>query len=362
LSSGCIVPVEPESSAGEAWLGWGAARRVADPEPGRLSVYAPDFFLREARPWWVFESSRRVPLAELNAALRAASPGPRPTEAAITWEPARFADFEALFADLQRRIRAGELAKAVPAGFSRGRGPASSAWLPASVAAALDTAAASPLHVYGLWNAWEGVLGATPELLFRSTGPRSIATAAVAGTRPHAVPPDARLPLMDDPKEIEEHEFVLQGIREAFGGMGVVHAGATTELRLAGFSHLFAPVDVCFEREQPFAHVVRALHPTPAVGGWPRDASMEWLHWMERRNEATGAGLRGRFAAPFGAVPPDGAGICWVAIRGVQWTQQPDGAALRLAAGCGVTARSELHREWHELELKLRAIRSALAI
>jgi isochorismate synthase EntC len=89
---------------------------------------------------------------------------------------------------------------------------------------------------------------------------------------------------------------------------------------------------------------------------------MRWLEWMEEQDRAAGVGDRNRFGAPFGAVTADGDGICWVAIRGMQWTQHGEAAALRLAAGCGVTGRSELDREWHELGIKLQAIRTALAV
>jgi menaquinone-specific isochorismate synthase len=230
------------------------------------------------------------------------------------------------------------------------------------VASALRASAESPLNVYGFWDAEEGILGATPELLFRRKGPRSIETAAVAGTRPHAALSGDRLPLMDDPKEVEEHQFVIDGIREAFRDMGTVVVGATRELRLSRFSHLFAPVEVCFDRNERFEAIVRALHPTPAVGGWPRQAGMQWLEWMEREDEAAGVGERNRFGAPFGAITATGEGICWVAIRGMQWVHHAVDATLSIAAGCGVTGRSELQREWHELGIKLQAIRTALAV
>lgn len=360
LDNGCVVPLESQSAEPVVWVGWGGSRRAAEPEAGHLSVYAPDFFLGDAEPWRVYSCSSRIAIGELSRLL--AAERAEPSDGPLAWAEPDFSTFERLFADLQRRIRAGDLKKAVPAVFSRARGGFSRARLACTLRAALNAASDSPLNVYGFWNDSEGMLGATPELLFRYTGPRSISTAAVAGTRPHAARSDSRLPLSDDPKEVEEHQFVVDGIRDAFRSMGSVRVGPTTELRLSNFSHLLAPVDVCFHSPQPFDAVVRALHPTPAVGGWPREAGMEWLAWMEREDEAAGIGQRDRFGAPFGAVTSDGDGVCWVAIRGMQWTHDTHGTELRLAAGCGVTGQSELHREWHELGIKLQAIRTALAV
>lgn len=360
LDNGCVVPLESRSTEPMVWVGWGHSRRAAEPEAGQLSVYAPDFFLDDAEPWRVYPRSTRIAIGELSRLLAAECAGA--AAASLTWTGPDFATFERLFADLQRRIRSGELKKAVPAVFSRAHGGFSRSRLACTLSAALDAASDSPLNVYGFWNDREGMIGATPELLFRYTGPRSISTAAVAGTRPHAARSESRLPLADDPKEVEEHQFVVDGIRDAFRGMGTVRVGPTTELRLSNFSHLLAPVDVCFDSPQPFDAVVRALHPTPAVGGWPREAGMEWLAWMEREDEAAGVGRRHRFGAPFGAVTSEGDGVCWVAIRGMQWTHEASGAELRLAAGCGVTGQSELQREWHELGIKLQAIRTALAV
>ena len=360
MRAGCIVPLETQSAEPVVWVGWGNARRSADPEAGHLSVYAPDFFLTDAEPWIVYDCSRRIALPELNASVAAAC-GDTPA-APFAWAAPDFAMFQRLFADLQRRIERGDLKKAVPAVFSPATGLFSPARFASALRAALDAAAESPLNVYGFWNDGEGMLGATPELLFRYAGPRSISTAAVAGTRPHSARSDARLPLAEDPKEVEEHQFVVDGIRAAFAGMGRVTVGPTTELRLANFSHLFAPVEVCFDAPEPFDAVVRALHPTPAVGGWPREAGREWLAWMEREDRAAGVGPRDRFGAPFGARMSDDDGVCWVAIRGMQWTHDAGTTELRLAAGCGVTAQSELHREWHELGIKLQAIRTALGV
>lgn len=368
LGNGCVVPLEagPASRSAEpnsVWIGWGAPRRATSPEAGRLSVYAPDFFLRDPEPWRVFPCSSQVPVGALREQLEAEIDDLAPEP--YSWTPPELETFERLFTDLQRRISLGELKKAVPAVFASASGAFTQSRLAHTLKSALDASIASPLNVYGLWNADGGILGATPELLFRCTGPRSITTAAVAGTRPHAARADARLPLMEDPKEIEEHQFVIDGIREGFAGMGTVRVAATQELRLAGFSHLFAPVEVCFDRAEPFDAIVRALHPTPAVGGWPREAGMQWLEWMEREDERRGVGGRERFGAPFGAFmggDAERAGICWVAIRCMQWNHDAGATALRLAAGCGVTAQSELQREWHELRIKLQAIRAALAV
>jgi isochorismate synthase EntC len=87
------------------------------------------------------------------------------------------------------------------------------------------------------------------------------------------------------------------------------------------------------------------LHPTPAVGGAPRDAALEWLAEHEAID-------RGWFAGPVGFVQSNGDGEFDVALR----SALVRGRSATAWAGAGIVARSEPRAEFTETELKLRTV------
>ncbi|MCM2323032.1 MAG: chorismate-binding protein, partial [Oligoflexia bacterium] len=112
----------------------------------------------------------------------------------------------------------------------------------------------------------------------------------------------------------------------------------------------------------PFERLARALHPTAALGAFPRPAGWEWLQ------SRPGARNRKRFGAPFGLLwspgTPGTAGqceleaTCVVAIRNIQW----EGERVVLGSGCGLIAESVLEREWDELSLKRESVKRMMGL
>ena len=95
--------------------------------------------------------------------------------------------------------------------------------------------------------------------------------------------------------------------------------------------------------------VTSALHPTPAVGGWPRDRADALIDELEAMD-------RGWYAGAVGWMDSRGDGEMAVALRcGLLWE---DGA--RLYAGVGVMPDSDPARELEETELKFKALLTAL--
>jgi isochorismate synthase EntC len=95
--------------------------------------------------------------------------------------------------------------------------------------------------------------------------------------------------------------------------------------------------------------VVARLHPTPAVGGTPRVAALEFI----RRHEQLD---RGWYAAPIGWVGRE-SGEFAVALRSAVIA----GRDATLFAGCGIVAASDPDREFAESLVKLRPMQAALA-
>jgi menaquinone-specific isochorismate synthase len=375
LGTGALLSEPGEE---KIWVGWGPLTRRAAPAAspttiGLKTIHAelpdgfflvPDFFLEDPTPLWSFERyshvSRNALIEALSTRLTEAQGAPL---GALDWREAVHTDFQSAFEELFQRFEAGTLAKAVPVITDRAPWPVS--WSAAEGRArrlahwlrnALEYADRAPVYAYGAWNTdengiTEGTLGATPELLIRHHSSSEWSTMALAGTRRDA--DRATLPsLLGDPKERREHQLVIDGIRLALEKFGTPRINETDELRLPGLSHLRTPVTLESRPETTLMELVRALHPTPALGAFPREAGPEILRLLDERSPIP----RRRFGAPFGFAPPaqsSSGSLAVVAIRNLQW----DADEIVASAGCGVIAESMPDREWLELRAKLASVR-----
>lgn len=196
--------------------------------------------------------------------------------------------------------------------------------------------------------------GASPELLIRRNGTRAYSQ-PMAGSvaRGSSDTEDERLAreLQHSRKDEVEHRLVSQFVVDALRPYSrQVSAPAPEVVRFTNIQHL--ATNVRAELKEPPAGLLElaaALHPTPAVGGWPRaaaDSLIDELEGMER----------GWYAGAVGWIDGRGDGELAVALRcGLLWE---DGA--RLYAGVGVMPDSDPARELEETELKFKALLTAL--
>ncbi|MBF5043962.1 isochorismate synthase [Aggregicoccus sp. 17bor-14] len=188
-------------------------------------------------------------------------------------------------------------------------------------------------------------VGATPETLCRMEGAR-LSTEALAGS---ASPAQAGA-LAGSDKDLREHRSVVDGIREALAPLSsAVHADeAPALLALKNVVHLRTGIEAELKEGVGPAALVSALHPTPAVGGSPRERALHFL----REHEALD---RGWYAGPVGWVGPGRAHLV-VALR----SALVEGARARLFVGAGIVRGSDPAAEWRETEIKGVAMRRAL--
>jgi salicylate biosynthesis isochorismate synthase/menaquinone-specific isochorismate synthase len=196
--------------------------------------------------------------------------------------------------------------------------------------------------------------GASPELLIRRSGPRAVAQ-PMAGSvaRGSSDAEDERLErtLTESTKDAAEHRLVSRFVVEALRPYADVVASRDPEVvRFTNIQHLATTVTASLHH--PAADVLTlaaALHPTPAVGGWPREAADRLIDELEGME-------RGWYAGAVGWIDGRGDGELAVALRcGLLWE---DGA--RLYAGVGVMPDSDPARELEETELKFKALLTAL--
>jgi isochorismate synthase EntC len=131
-----------------------------------------------------------------------------------------------------------------------------------------------------------------------------------------------------------------------------VDAPGVPEIRvLRHVVHLHTPFRARLREPRHVLELAARLHPTPAVGGTPRDIAVDWI----RSREPV---ARGWYAAPVGWFDLDGNGELAVAIRSGVLA----GNRAHLWAGAGIVAGSDPDREHAETELKLRAMLGALGV
>ena len=198
-------------------------------------------------------------------------------------------------------------------------------------------------------------VGASPERLFRVDG-RRVETEAVAGTRPltREASADRRLhaDLLASEKDRREHAYVADAIAAALGPLteGLDRDGAPATLDGAGVQHLYTRLTGRLRDGVSSLAVLRALHPTPAVGGTPTDEALDAIGAHEPFD-------RGLYAGPGGWVGRDAAEFA-VGIR----SGLVRGATLDLFSGAGLVAGSDPAAEWAEIEHKLSAFRRVLGL
>ena len=189
-------------------------------------------------------------------------------------------------------------------------------------------------------------VGASPERLFRRDG-RGILSEAVAGTRPRGASSldDTELgeELLGSAKDQAEHSFVRVGIRESLGPLceDLKIEDTASEMKLARGRHLVSRIRGKLRGGVTDGEVLAALHPTPAVGGYPKEEAIREIRALEPFD-------RGWYAGPVGWLGADGAEFA-VGIR----SGLVRGDALALYSGAGIVEGSTPEGEWAEIEQKI---------
>ena len=317
---------------GNLLLAWGKGQRDLKPSEKAPSFFVTDFFLKNRKPWVTFDAHAVLSPREFAVFLGECAPHP-PNQ----WHNPFQTFFEEAFQELQFLFKQKGLKKAVPYVYEYAP---SLPLLQTNLLSALTQMEKGSLYLYGMWTENEGVLGLTPEHLFRKTEGR-LHTVALAGT---GTPLDVW-----NEKNKKEHQIVIDGITESLKPFGAISSEPTRQIDLPILSHLATPL--CLHAEISFESAVRALHPTPALGAAPTGVGSKWLKAYNQRVP------RFYYGAPWG-IRYNQEECCYVAIRNMQWSR----AGTFLAAGCGVVPESNCGAEWAEIEVKLKAIKKGLGI
>ena len=276
---------------------------------------------------------------------------PRPSAAAYTIEPVTpVDDYLAAVAAARDAVRAGTLTKAV-------------------IAREIAVTADHPIDRHGVLHrlkasfgssyryAVDGLIGASPELLVEVAG-QEVRAHPLAGTAPRTgdVDRDAEIAagLVASTKNQVEHRVVIDVVHDTLlpWCSFLDWEPDPSIVTVANVQHLGTHIEGMLSSPPPnVLELVRALSPTPAVGGHPRDEALALIAAVEGVD-------RGRYAGAVGWVDAAGNGTWAVTLRCAELSA--DRTRARLTAGGGIVADSDPLAELAETQAKFQAMLSAL--
>ncbi|MDM5334837.1 isochorismate synthase [Ureibacillus composti] len=157
--------------------------------------------------------------------------------------------------------------------------------------------------------------------------------------------------LLNDAKNLGEHQYVVEMIVNTFAKNCLEYKVPKNPklLKIRDIQHLFTPVEGKLSPNATILQLVKSLHPTPALGGVPRQEALAIIRQYEPMN-------RGLYAAPIGWIDAEGNGEFAVAIRSAALIDHK----AYLYAGGGIVADSEPISEYEETLVKFRPMLRAL--
>jgi menaquinone-specific isochorismate synthase len=303
---------------------------------------AQDFRVRDKSPH-VISSSELI--ARLKR-LQSVHPFPDSSEGPLIREDFQAPDYEnyqIVFQSIQSAMRAGNLKKAVPVALSSaGKCPSLAQrcdWILRLLESPQD------MHPYGFWTLHTGMLGLTPEILLHRTGSQ-VETAAVAGTLSKASSQSVEQ-FLSDAKERSEHDFVVQDLVQQMRPFGHVTIGETVVREYPTLYHLVTPIQLSVNHaDWTVAELTKNLHPTSALGVFPREIGLSFLEKLPQQK------LRMKHGAPLSFYLSKTESLVLVAIRCLQWNE----TGSFIVSGGGLGMESQLENEWREILHKRNAV------
>ncbi len=199
------------------------------------------------------------------------------------------------------------------------------------------------------------LLGAAPETV-ATVSEGTFRATAVAGSAPGGSSPEERKALarrlLESRKDRREHEVCVRDMARRLAPLAH-EVQVPEEPRVRVFStiqHLETEIQAPLREGEGVLSALEALHPTPAVCGYPRDQAQAFL-------EAEEPFQRGWYAGPVGWFDGAGNGVFAPALRSAVGS----GREWRLFAGAGIVRGSDPAREWEETRMKFQPVLRALS-
>ncbi len=194
------------------------------------------------------------------------------------------------------------------------------------------------------WGLW---MGASPELFCRKQG-SAVETYSLAGTFAKS---RGNEPAWTT-KEYEEQDKVTVYVRDQLKSLGLpVKIGSRETVSAGPLWHLLSRISTEVKSTTQTAALIKALHPTSAVSGMPRQAALNFLKSAEGYDRELYAGFHGECG-------PENEGDMELYVNLRCMKIEPDQTTLY--AGAGITSGSQPEAEFYETEAKIRVMGSLL--
>ncbi len=303
-----------------------------------FGLYLPDFFLQKKEPWIIPQKYCLACEKDFMEFLNQDLIEKKGFFKTITLPS--FLEFQKTFYQIQNKIKSSKIEKIVPVFFEELQGHV-------NVLSFLKNffkrkkSSYKESYLYGYWNKGTGLLGLSPEILFSLKG-RSFYTMALAGTS--TFPGNY---LFKNAKEVKEHKYVIQSIEENLKDLVNWKKEKTYEKVFGDIKHLCTEKEAVLIKTFDYIKFCHKLHPTAALGSYPKKEGLSWLKEDTLQKE------RSFFGAPFGYFNGKDKSFCLVAIRNLEWRD----SKIRIYSGGGIIHGSILQKEWRELFLKREQVK-----
>jgi menaquinone-specific isochorismate synthase len=207
-------------------------------------------------------------------------------------------------------------------------------------------------YVFAYHRGKSTFFGATPELLTKISN-SGIEVDAIAGSidRGKTDEEDAHLEsmLLSSKKDLDEHRYVLEHLISALKTVGdnITFGETPSVKKLKNIQHLNTKIKADIKSSTSIMNILKELHPTPAVCGFPKDSALNQIKKVENLKRGLYSGIIGWFNL-------NNEGEFAVSIR----SAITSGNKLSAFAGSGIVEGSEPDAEFDETEMKLKPILS----
>lgn len=157
--------------------------------------------------------------------------------------------------------------------------------------------------------------------------------------------------LLNDEKNLFEHRVVRESIVSDISpfSQGLNYKKMPLLLENKYIYHLYTPIQAMLKDDADEFNILKQIHPTPAVGGLPKEQAKEYIKTHEY-------GTRGLYAAPLGIIHEDKDCEFAVGLRSMLITSR----SATLFAGCGIVKGSDPEAEFLETEVKFTPMLNVL--
>lgn len=325
----------------QVWLFWGEPH-LSDSRPEAVALQSPPYFAKKSVPWALYPYALQISREEARGLFEVA---PIP----VDWLPVEPQVFADQFEKIQKSFAKKDVDKVVPYLFEEGTVQDRTHFLEHFIGNSLRFEKG---FLYGRWRGEKGEIGLSPEVLISQINEHQFATMALAGTCPMdqwELNPDQ---FKEDPKEKLEHQKVIEDIVNQLKGLGNIDVHDTQIVSATDLVHMLTPIELKTSHNVSLEKLIDRLHPTAALGGFPRLQSQTLLRQIDETLP------RDRFGAPFSvSYSPRSADVI-VSIRGLTW----NGDKIKMGAGCGVVPQSEYEKELNELKFKRESIKKVFGV